>query len=216
MTEMLPVDYAVVAVGYTERERFPLILVIGRENNGSAKIVPGVGIYDETVSSGSAFWNRAYGFVQRLTRWQGHFRQRCVEAKMSPIIFTNALPKPIPNAMKNKDSLRATVQKDEIRFHLSGVFGLAVADRVAAVVFSTGNSPAYEFPRAEVKKACSERGIPFIELPYFATQGLPNVVLDESIRPKDVAVLQSIVDEFKEYSQHVASADAPSAAHSAG
>ena len=216
MTETLPIDYSVVAVGDTERERFPLILVIGRESNGVANILPGVSIYDETVSSGSAFWNRAYGFVQRLSRWEGHFRQSCVEAKMSPIIFTNALPKPIPNAMQNKDSLRAAAQKDEIRSHLSGVFGLHVADRIGAVVFSTGNSAVYEFSRAEVKQVCSERSIPFIEVPYFATQGLPNTTLDESIRPKDAAVIRNIVDEFKEYTQQVASADSQTAAQAAG
>lgn len=216
MTETLPIDYSVVAVGDTEREPFPLILVIGRESNGTAKMLPGVSIYDEAVSSGSAFWNRAYGFVQRLSRWEGHFRQSCVEARMSPIIFSNALPNPIPNSIQNKDSLRAAVQKDEIRSHLSGVFGLNVADRIGAVVFSTGKTAVYEFSRAEVKQVCSERSIPFIEVPYFATQGLPNTALDESIGPKDAAIIRGIVNEFKEYIQQLASADRQTATQSAG
>ncbi|MGX2032126.1 MULTISPECIES: hypothetical protein [Methylocaldum] len=207
MTEILPIDYAVVAVGRTEQEQFPLILVFGRENNGSAEIIPGISLYDETVSSGSAFWNRAYGFIQRLTDWKGHFRQSCVEAEMSPILFTNALPKPIPNALQNKDSLRAAVQENEILSHVSGIFGLNVASRVGAVIFSTGKSAVYEFSRTEVKKACSAKNIPFIEAPYFATQGLPNAVLDQSIEYKDSAIIRSIVNEFRAYTQQVAPAD---------
>jgi hypothetical protein len=153
--------------------------------------------------------------VQRLSGWEGHFRQICVEAKMSPIVFSNALPKPIPNAMRNKDSLRAAVRKGEIRSHLAGVFGLTVADRIGAVVFSTGNSAVYEFSRVEVKQVCSERSVPFIEVPYFATRGLPNTALDESITQKDAAVIKRIVDEFKEYTQEVASTDRQTAAQSA-
>lgn len=204
MIDTLPIDYAVVAVGRTEQEQFPLILIFGRESNGSAEIIPGISLYDETVSSGSAFWNRAYGFIQRITDWKGNFRQSCIEAEMSPIIFTNALPRPIPNALQNKDLLRADVQENEILRHVSGIFGLNIASRVSAVIFSTGTSAVYEFSRTEVKKVCSKKNIPFIEVPYFATQGRPNGVLDQSIECKDAATIRSIVNEFRAYTQQVA------------
>lgn len=201
MNESMPKDYAVVAVGSTGQEMFPVILVFGRENNGKAQIVPGISIYDETTSSGSAFWNRTYGFVQRLTMWKGQFRQSCVNAGMSPIIFTNALPKPIPNAQQNKDAFRAAIQKHEILSHISGIFGLELVSRIGAVIFSTGTSPVYEFSRSEVLKACLTRSIPFIEMPYFATQGRKNEDLDKAIKDEDAAILKNIINEFKIYTQ---------------
>ena len=208
MNESMPIDYAVVAVGSTEHEQFPLILVFGRENNGKAEIIPGISIYDETISSGSAFWNRTYGFVQRLAKWKGQFRQSCVNAGMSPIIFTNALPKPIPNAQQNKDAFRVTIQEDEIRSLINGIFDLKLINRVSAVIFSTGDSPVYEFSRSEVIKACLTRSIPFIEMPYFATQGRKNEDLDQAIKNEDAAMIRNIINEFKIYTQQGAPADA--------
>ncbi|QBZ83031.1 hypothetical protein GHNINEIG_01072 [Hydrogenovibrio crunogenus] len=208
MNESIFTDYAVVAVGSTEQEKFPLILVFGRENNGKAQIIPGISIYDEAISSGSTFWNRTYGFVQRLTTWKGQFRQSCVNVGMSPIVFTNALSKPIPNAQQNKDALRVTIQENDIMSHINGIFDLKLISRVGAVIFSTGNSSVYELSRYEVIKNCLARSIPFIEMPYFATQGRKNEELDQAINDENAAIIKNIINEFKTYTQKVVPADA--------
>jgi hypothetical protein len=191
-----PTDFSVVAVGNTELAKFPLILIIGRESNGSARIVPGISIYDETVSTRSAFWNRAYGFVQRAVLWAGPLRQSCVRMGVSPMIFSNALPKPIPNSIQDKDAYRIAVEECDIRAHIQGVFNLTIANRIRMVIFSTGNKQIFSFPRAEVLAACRAKGIPFLEVPYFGTQGLSNAILDEAMDAESLRTLKAIMTQF--------------------
>ncbi len=216
MTEtLLPTDYAIIAVGQTESANFPLILVVGRENNGDALIVPGIGIYDETVSSGSAFWNRAYTFLQRITRWNGHLRRDCIAKNLSPVIFTNAYPRPIPNSRTNKHQIRASVDDDEIRRHVDSIFSLEISSRIQAVVFSTGKSTVFDRPRILIEQECNKRQIPFMEAPYFASQGMPNAYLDSALSEMELAVIVTIFKEFRAHTQQDAQADGPAARGSA-
>jgi len=190
---------SVIAVGETESANFPLILVVGRESNGAALIVPGIGIYDETVSSGSAFWNRAYTFLQRISQWSGHLRRDCIAKNSSPVIFSNAYPRPILNSQANKYKTRASVDGDEIRYHVDSIFSLDISSRIQAVVLSTGEGEFFDWPRSLIEQACNERKIPFMELPYFASQGMPNAKLDSALSEMELAEIVRIVNEFRDY-----------------
>jgi len=69
------------------------------------------------------------------------------------------------------------------------------------VIFSTGNKQVFSLPKAEILLSCRERGIQFLEVPYFGTQGLSNAALDEAIDERSLNTLKAIVDEFNAYAQ---------------
>lgn len=189
-------DFSVVAVGKTENCSFPLILVFGRENNGAATLNPGISLYDPDISSGSAFWNRAFGFLQRSAQMSEPLRRLCLARDVAPVLFSNALPTPIPNQFAAKGAIRTAIPNSTIKKHIEGVFGLSVIKRVVAVVFSTGPEKCFEFPREMVQANCFLRGIKFIEAPYFASR-MRNEELDTQISLSDRALLREVVDQFR-------------------
>ena len=194
--EMRNKDFSVVAIGKTGSQSYPLVLIFGRENNGMADLVPGIAEYDPSVSSGSAFWNRAFTFLQRTARMPELLRSFCVDRKMGPVLFSNALPRPIPNQHQGKNEIRSGIPYEAIKEHIEGVFSLPVIDRVKAVVFSTGGADCFNVPRAMVQDHCDQRGIKFIEAPYFASRSA-NDQIDSAVSEADRAFLGAIVEEFR-------------------
>ena len=191
-------DFSVVAFGETERKDFPLILVFGRESNGSNKVVPGISIYDETVSSGSAFWNRSLKFVQRCSESSKHLRDESVQRKSGPVIFTNAFPHPILNSVQNKDSIRSSLGDQTVSEHINNVFSLDIINRVRLVIFSTGPKEMFRYSRGVVHSLCKLKSIKFVEVPYFANPYVNNQELDESIKIEEKKAIKTIVDEYYE------------------
>lgn len=193
------IDYSVTILGETEKAKFPLILVFGRESNGSRRLLPGLSIYDETVSSGSKFWNSSYKYFERLSGWGGHLRNDCIRSNLSPILLTNTLPNPQLNSIENKDLERNSLPDKLIQNHIEGIFNLpTVATRVRAVIVSTGPKAAFDRPKVLIRDWCDENNILNLELPYFATQGQKNSVLDEALTRDQTAPLRMILDEFHE------------------
>ncbi|WP_444916867.1 hypothetical protein [Microbulbifer sp. JMSA003] len=190
------IDYSVVAFGETESKDFPLILVFGRESNGSNKAIPGVSIYDETTSSGSSFWNRALTFMQRCAETNQHLRNLSIHKNAGPVLFTNAFPHPIPNSVLDKDHIRASIDLKSIDSHIEGVFGLDVVQRVRVVVFSTGPGERFEPARKLVKEVCSVKGITFVEVPYFANPYVTNSDIDQSISVVEKEKIKAVITKF--------------------
>ncbi|WP_426415333.1 hypothetical protein [Aestuariirhabdus sp. LZHN29] len=190
------IDFSVVAFGETEQFDFPLIMVFGRESNGSNKVIPGVSIYDETVSSRSTFWNRSLTFIQRCASSKLHLRRECIKRNAGPVLFTNAIPHPILNAESDKDCIRAAVDSASIEEHILSVFNLDIAKRVKVVVFSTGPGEKFDVARNKVKEFCLDKGIVLIDVPYFATQGGPNAVIDQSISVEQKEFIKSVIDAY--------------------
>lgn len=190
------VDFSVVAFGETERAEFPLILIFGRESNGSNTVVPGISIYDETVSSGSSFWNRAITFLKRSANSPGNLRDVCIKRNTGPVLFTNIFPHPIPNSVKNKDLIRSSISLETINEHISSVFNLDVVKRVRVVIFSTGPAAHFIAPKDIVKSYCKNMGIGFIEVPYFANPRVTNMALDGSIVSAEKSSIKEVVEEY--------------------
>lgn len=189
---------SVVAFGQTEQENFPLILVFGRESNGDSKVLvlPGVSIYEKTVSSRSSFWNKSLTFMKRCADSSLHLRNQCIRRNSGPVLFTNASPLPIPSGVTNKDHIRASVSPELVEKHISSIFSLDFAKRVKVVVFSTGPNKVFEFAREQVKLSCKEKGISFIDVPYFANPQLTNAVIDQSISIEQKKAIKSVIDAY--------------------
>lgn len=190
------IDYSVVAFGETESKKFPLVLVFGRESNGNNKVVPGISIYDETTSYGSSFWNRALTFMQRCADSSLHLRNLSIQRNFGPILFTNSFPYPIPNAVNDKDHIRASIDYAVIENHILGIFDLEIVKRVKVVVFSTGPTVRFEPARLLVKEICTEKDITFVEVPYFANPSATNNDIDKAITSRQKEIIKSVLTSY--------------------
>lgn len=61
---MIEFDPALLCLGDTETDKFPLILIFGRKY-GSGTVHCCIGSYDFNLSPRSLFWNRAYSLISR-------------------------------------------------------------------------------------------------------------------------------------------------------
>ena len=106
---MPEVHPCVAYYGNTEKKAFPLLLVLGREYNGTGRVVSTIGQYNFSESRGSTFWNRTYGLVARAYPEASHLKQRCIGLDLSPLVFSNVSPQPILNRVNAKHAIRAGI-----------------------------------------------------------------------------------------------------------
>jgi hypothetical protein len=188
---------ALAYLGTTNRESFPLLLVLGREYNGQGTVSAKSGQYSFTDSPHSSFWNRAYLFLEQNCLSANSLKKRCGEAKCSPIVFGNAYPKPIPSACSSsyKDKVRRATSQKEIMTHLSSLFSLPLASRVEAVILSLSADKArFENAFCCVRKLCKDINMPLVEVPYFASRTKAadfNAALDDHQRQRLSAILSA-------------------------
>ena len=89
---------AILAYGQTTQNEFPLIMIIGREPNNSSMSDSSMGEYKFEDFPNCAFWNLSFGlFGSYNSKTTFQIKQAFQNAKASPIIFTDASPKGIPN-----------------------------------------------------------------------------------------------------------------------
>ena len=176
---------------------FPLVLVLGREYNGSGGLRRQVGCYSFTESSGSTFWNRTYSLISRKCHAASDFKARCIAADLSPVVFANVLPRPIPNELsaRRKRVVRLSLPEVEVRNHVRMIFDLLVAGRLAAVVMSVGDGPEFTAAKDQVRAECRTRALPLIELPYLGSR-VANEVVDAALDRKQAEILCSVVAAF--------------------
>lgn len=114
-----------IGYGSTHESDLPLVLVVGREPNGSSPVTPDWGTYDFRKSPNCAFWNVAYGVLGAAatpTMSTSAVKRLAVEKDASPIIIADAMPQSIDNAVRNKAQVRDAITDAAIAQHVENVF----------------------------------------------------------------------------------------------
>jgi|SRR5947207_662961 len=164
---------AIAYLGSSIDTSFPAILVFGREyNNNPANSVRGLGQYCFRCSPRSLFWNRTYRLVARLSG-RDDFKATCIVRHESPIMFSNVLPRPIPNAASasEKRRLRAAISPDALVQHIDGIFSIdAVINRLHLIVLSGVDDAVFRSGVARIRQRCGKRGVSIAEIAYLGSR----------------------------------------------
>ena len=187
--------------GRTTQLAFPLILILGREPNTAKKTTNQIGSYDFREYPRCGFWNTSYGMVARLLNIPTRELKRwCVEKESSPIIYADAFPTGIENAVVNKWNIRNNLSRESAIGHIESIFSYQqILSRVALVILSGLESTSF---RAFVQKIEAEslvRKIPCIQMPFFYgtnTQKIQNA-LDKDARDKIIEVMSRFKKNLK-------------------
>ena len=182
-------------LGSTDQSSFPLILVIGREYNGTGSASSRIGQYCFDKSPKSLFWNRAYGVIGRATDDNGLLKSQCRREASSPIIFSNLLPISIRNSSKSKLAARKTVTEVMLRKHLTSVFNQEMVKRAEVVILSCGQDAVFEYGKALVRSHCQKTKKKLIELPYLGSR-LCNSEIDGGLSKEQIASIRRVVQRF--------------------
>lgn len=185
----------------THRASFPLILVIGREPNTKKKITNRVGRYDFREHPHVAFWNISYAVVAGTKGETGHkLKKRCEKRGVSPIIYADALPIGIKSKMRNKNSVRAQLNEEDIQRHVNRVFSHHdIINRVRLVIMSGLEESVFEPAPTAIKEQCKERNIRVAQVRFFCGNNKKKIEeqLDEDTRRK----IRKVLTEFKRQPQ---------------
>jgi hypothetical protein len=184
----------VACFGNTEANLFPLLLILGRESNGTGSVVQAVGRYDFTESPGSAFWNRTYGLISRTCPEAVHLKRRCIKLIASPLIFANVSPQPIPSGVIPKGAIRARILPNIVE-HLRQIFTLPIIERVRVVFLSVGPAIHFSSARDLVTSQCRSRNVHLVKLPYLGSRA-NNRIVDAAVSNADRVQVQRIISHF--------------------
>lgn len=194
VSEVRPI---LACLGGSADSDFPLLLVVGREYNGTGGVEPYVGHYCFTESPRSTFWNRAYGLVERACQKRGsELKRRVIAANLSPIAFSNALPNPIENEVADKRSLRLAIPEDRVRNHVATLFSLPIAERFKVVILSVGDGEEFRGAREAIEAECKRRDLYLVEIPYLGNQSLSSEKVDDALSKEDEGAICSVVGAF--------------------
>lgn len=184
---------AVAVYGNTEVQHFPLVLFFGREYNNEGQVALRLGPYDFNESSGSAFWNRSYGLLCRLS--QRDLKTTAIARQCSPVVFTNAIPRPIPTRIPKKDCMRAEVTDAELMAYIAWIFSCNLITRVRCVTISGLRGIPFQNAANAIKKESRDRGLHLIDIPYLGSRK-SNHSIDSALITEDISVLKAILQEF--------------------
>lgn len=192
---------AISCLGFTAKEKFPLLLVFGRESNNELKPENYVGKYCFRDSPRSAFWNRTYGLLARIYKTDS-FKNDCRKVNLSPVIFSNVHHRPILNNdnEKNKKRLETeTTYYAEIKEYIKYIFDHEIISRVRLVILS-GVKDRADFSESTklIEEVCKKKHIPLKYLRYMASWQIKyDEQLDHSLRDKSNHIVQTFYDTIQ-------------------
>lgn len=87
-------------------------------------------------------------------------------------MFSNVLPRPIPNAVADQSRHRRGLDSAEVAGHLDHVFSLLpLISRVGLVILSGVDGTDFEHGTTVIRDHCARRGIPATAMPYLGSRG---------------------------------------------
>lgn len=180
----------------TAAQRFPLILVIGREPNAGVPVMNFVGPYDFSEHPRCAFWNTSYAMIAEVVgmqTWQ--LKHSCVTRRSSPVVYADVLSQSIPNVVKDKDELRTSIPNHQIEQHVQDMFGhQEILRRVAVAVFSGVDREVFKRPVDAMVVQLEQANIPYIHLPFF--HGMHSKRIRIALTDASRLVIKKIVEQF--------------------
>lgn len=189
---------ALIGFDQTFERDFPLIMAVGREPSSDEEAVYGLGHYDFRSSPNCGFWNISYGMVAAAVGLKTYDLKRlCVAQRSSPLIYADASPITIKNAVADKATLRAAVPDEAVAGHVAHIFSHeAVIQRVGVVLLSGLKAPGFRRSVAYFQAACDARGIPCVEVPFFYGTNAPKI--RDAIDQATSVRIQTIMRSFQE------------------
>ena len=187
-------------LGDTNQLRFPLVLFIGREYNGTGTASSWVGQYCFEKSPKSLFWNRAYCLIDRVMIENKSLKNECRRTISSPIIFSNLLPISIPNSSRSKLTARKTITDVALNQHLENVFNQEIVRRVEIVIISCGKDKVFARGTTLVRSHCIIRKKKLIELPYLGSR-LSNADIDAHLSREQTASIRRLAQRWRTTSE---------------
>lgn len=183
--------------GATLDQKFPLVLVVGREGNNSGAVTDFIDRYNWEESGRSAFWTSTYTYFARICGLgTATDTKRLVSQRgSSPIVFANAAGIVIPNAVADKERLRAAVQREDRKIHVETLLAHEeITSRLAFVILSGLDDGESLASKRYFEAACAARGIPWVSVPYFYGTNLDRIA--KAIQPDEERVLKGIFETF--------------------
>ena len=159
----------IVVYGNTQKEDFPLILVVGREPNNNVPFDDSVGNYDFEKAPRCNFWNTAYKVVADTNGINvRELKDSCKKNKSSILAFTDLSPRPLLIRVKNKEKQRSQISKKEFDNHILKIFSKnEIINRVGIIILSgVKNKPEFIDALNIFKKQCGKYQKSFLEIPF--------------------------------------------------
>ena len=155
------------------------------------------GPYDFDESPHSLFWNRAYGLLSRVCSNAHSLKNICIQRNVSPIVFSNILPVPIPNELRGaaKTAQRKLVSDQVIVEHLKEMFNMPICQRISVVILSVGSLSEFDHGKKVLSKLCLDRRIAMFELPYLGSR-VSNSAVDDAMDSSHRSAVCQIVSLF--------------------
>jgi len=186
--------------GQTLTSTFPLILAIGREPNTPEPIRNILGTYDFRRHPRCGFWNTSYSVVARVAgKKTRQLKHLCVSKGASPIVYADALPIGVPNAIRDKDAYRRAVSSSSIAEHIANIFAYRdITARVALIMVSGLYSPIFDTSKQQIEAACRSAGISYVHVPFF--YGTNTRKIYNQLSPDHHHTICTTVEQLKRYS----------------
>ncbi len=187
---------AILTYGQTVQKEFPLIMIIGREPNNSTMSDSSFGEYKFEDFPNCAFWNQSFGLLATYnSKKTFEVKQMFQRAKSSPIIFTDASPKGIPNKEVNKKQFRSLLTKDEFKHQVDTIFSNEkLISRVKLILLSGLTDISFLYFTTELTTRAMQHSIPTKEIPFLFGNNFPKI--KNIITDKEIQILQSVFNEF--------------------
>ena len=192
---------SLLCFGDSENSDFPLLLFFGREYNNHIdnRIAIRLGHYCFKESPRSAFWNRSYSLIARNCE-RGSFKNFCVRSNQSPVLFSNALPKPIPTKLsqREKRKIREGVSRDEIVRYVDGLFSIPIISRVRIAVLSgLDDQSCFGVAAQQIQEQCNKRQIITSELPYLGSRKDNASIDSKLLKQHQVEICRSVTEFYR-------------------
>jgi hypothetical protein len=162
----------------THETDIPLVLVVGREPNGSSPVTPDWGTYDFRKSPNCAFWNIAYGLLGSAATPAlnaGGVKKLALAKAASPIIIADAMPQSIDNAVRNKAAQRNAIADDAIEQHVANIFAHDHLIKRVRIVLLSGLDVRFLRSARIFEEKCRALNLPVQRLPFFYGTNAPKI-----------------------------------------
>lgn len=123
---------------------------------------------------------------------------KCITERVSPVLFSNVLPKPIPTHLSEaeKRKIRIAISKEEIGEYIDGIFSLPIVNRVRLAVLSgVEDESVFGYSTNRIHRACAMRGIDVVSLPYLGSRSV-NAKIDDALSESNQQAICSIINTF--------------------
>ncbi|MGL5363524.1 MAG: hypothetical protein ACRDBH_11625 [Bosea sp. (in: a-proteobacteria)] len=186
----------------------PLIMAVGREPNGNhEEKSSGLGHYDFADAPRCAFWNVSHSVLGRLhDQHVSQVKTICRNAGRSPIVYADALPISLKNAVADKNRHRDLLTDSALADHVAHVFSHEAVMRRVKLVFLSGHNAGDALNRASrlFQEACKAQNIKCAVVPFFYPTNTRKVM--DALTPDVRELMKSVWASTFDQSHRTASA----------